>query len=123
MSETTTLAQRIEPLNTIDDRHERAIEVKETYLIEDCGSGTFIMQHPEEPDRCYVIQTGKNDCTCPDFQRRTEVVLCKHLIAARMILGIDEGEIDCPPLPTGDFANSIKSLYPGEEAIQCRKAS
>lgn len=83
----------------VHERMLRACEVKESYFFEDCGSGTYFVQHPTEDVRCYVVQLGKNECDCPDFSCRPDVPDCKHLLAVKMITGQIESKVCALPMP------------------------
>ena len=79
-----------ELVRAVHERVERARGVKEEYIIESAGSGTYFVEHPSEPERTYIVQLGKGTCDCPDFSCNTDLPVCKHLAAVRMMLGMPD---------------------------------
>jgi hypothetical protein len=65
-------------------RIERAVEVRDTYRVEQVGPLSWVVTHPVEPERCYVVDVGARSCTCPDYTARMNpggLPVCKHLVA------------------------------------------
>lgn len=50
-------------------------EVIRDYQGRDLGGGRYLVQHPTDPQRRYVVDTRAGTCTCPS------TVKCRHLIA------------------------------------------
>ncbi len=75
----------VELEQAIIDREDRAIEVRDTYLIEFVGCQAWVVQHPIEPERCYLVDFIERTCTCPDYncycQAHGRGIDCKHLLA------------------------------------------
>ena len=68
------------------ERCERAREVQEHYHIEDAGARAYVVMHPDEPERCYLVDMIFHSCTCPDWCcRNDQIGACKHLIAIERI--------------------------------------
>jgi hypothetical protein len=64
------------------DRSERAIEVRQDYIIEQVSPAAWYVQHPTEDDRAYLVDMAQMTCECPDWgTRHKEVGMCKHQIA------------------------------------------
>lgn len=81
--------------DAIHERRARAIEVKATYTKTDVGSNCFVVTHPDDPERTYVVDLVKLDCTCPDMQCTAKPAgfFCKHVLA------VAEGEQVALPEP------------------------
>jgi hypothetical protein len=65
------------------ERRARAVEVREDYEIVPLDLQAFVVQHPDEPERCYLVDLLKRRCTCPDWACTAQgmSIDCKHLIA------------------------------------------
>jgi predicted nucleic acid-binding Zn finger protein len=83
----------------VHERMLRACEVATDYEFEDCGSGTWFVSVPGEDDRSYVVQLGKEECSCPDFTMNPDIPICKHLWGLRVKLGMEEGKVRALQLP------------------------
>lgn len=70
-------------LDAIEDRRRRAIGVAATYIKTDAGSQCWVVTHPDEPDRSYVVDMANRTCNCPDFvcRARGMEIDCKHILA------------------------------------------
>lgn len=65
-------------------RAERAQEVRATYRKEGAGPGAWVVSHPLDEGRTYVVSTAPSlRCTCPDFMTREDrdSEPCKHILA------------------------------------------
>lgn len=73
----------MEASGALQDRQFRAVEVAQTYLIEYAGCQTWVVQHPIEPERCYLVDMIAEHCTCPDYNCTANPmgIFCKHLLA------------------------------------------
>jgi len=86
----------------IEKRRRRAVEVKETYLKEQVGPLTWVVAHPDDEGRTYVVTLGPEpSCSCPDFAMRMRPAFghggwCKHIMACSELTGIALPE---PPKP------------------------
>ncbi len=71
------------------DRAARAEEVKATYKIEALTPGLYLVQHPTEDERAYLVDLAQDTCECPDHQCRKEETggVCKHLICMWLLTG------------------------------------
>jgi len=71
------------------DRAGRAEEVRATYKIEELTPGLYMVQHPIEDERSYLVDSLQDTCECPDFGCRAnhEGFACKHLIAVYALTG------------------------------------
>jgi len=81
-------------IQAIEDRRQRAIGVKATYSHIGVGSNCFVVTHPDEPERSYLVDMTKRTCNCADFTcfAAGHEIDCKHLVA------VAEGEgIALPP--------------------------
>jgi len=65
------------------DREARAIEVARSYHIEYIGLQAWVVQHPDDSERCYLVDMIARRCTCPDWCCTAQGVGidCKHIIA------------------------------------------
>ncbi len=65
------------------DRAERAEEVKADYFTEYVGSQAWVVVHPNEPERAYLVDMIERTCSCPDFVCTANglEIDCKHLLA------------------------------------------
>ena len=73
----------IEITEYVQSRTFRAVEVTETYEAEYVGLQSWVIQHPTEPERCYLVDMLNRDCSCPDHscQDNEPKLDCKHIIA------------------------------------------
>jgi hypothetical protein len=71
------------------DRAGRAEEVRATYKIEELTPGLYMVQHPIEDERSYLVDLLQDTCECPDFGCRQNHAnaACKHLIAMWLVTG------------------------------------
>lgn len=70
--------------DAIRQRRERAVEVAETYDIEFVGAQAWVVQHDEEPERCYLVDMIARRCSCPDhecYRIEDRQIDCKHIVA------------------------------------------
>ena len=69
--------------DAIRERRERAVEVRETYEIEHAGAQCWVVLHPDEPERCYLVDMLARHCSCPDWSCTAAGlgIDCKHIIA------------------------------------------
>jgi hypothetical protein len=67
------------------DRQERSYDVQANYLIEYVGLQAWVVQHPDEPERCYLVDMIREHCTCPDFccTAQQVAIWCKHMLAVQ----------------------------------------
>ena len=65
------------------DRFARSKEVRDGYHIEFVGSQSWIVVHPDEPERAYLVDLINMECSCIDFHAycREKGLQCKHLLA------------------------------------------
>lgn len=65
------------------DREERAIVVAATYNIQFAGLQSWVVEHPDEPERCYLVDMIERNCTCPDWHCTVQNIGidCKHILA------------------------------------------
>lgn len=85
-------------MQAIRDRRERAIGVRAAYTFEQVTPTTWLVQHPAEDDRQYLVDTAKQACECPDFQCRKDEMggWCKHLWAVDALQREQRGEQPAP---------------------------
>lgn len=71
------------------DRADRAEEVKATYKIEMLTPGLYMVRHPTEDERSYLVDLARATCECPDFSCRQnpDEGVCKHIIAMWLVTG------------------------------------
>lgn len=67
----------------IADRIDRAIVVRNEYSIEHAGGQSWVVQHPDEPERTYLVDMSERKCSCPDYKCTASglSIDCKHIIA------------------------------------------
>lgn len=67
----------------IRERRDRACEVREDYETEYVGCQCWVVQHPDEPERCYLVDMIERRCTCPDWSCTAHGlgIDCKHIVA------------------------------------------
>lgn len=65
------------------DREHRAGTVRETYSIEYAGNLAWVVMHPDEEKRCYLVDLIKRSCSCPDWWGfcQGKDIDCKHILA------------------------------------------
>jgi len=69
--------------DAIRERRERAVQVRESYDIEHAGAQCWVVLHPDEPERCYLVDMLARHCSCPDWSCTAAGlgIDCKHIIA------------------------------------------
>jgi hypothetical protein len=65
------------------DRLERSYDVQANYHVEFVGLQAWVVQHPDEPERCYLVDMSERKCSCPDWHCTVQGlgVDCKHILA------------------------------------------
>jgi predicted nucleic acid-binding Zn finger protein len=65
------------------DRAERAEEVKAEYKIVYVGSQCWVVVHPNDDERAYMVDMIRRHCTCPDYVCMASglEIDCKHILA------------------------------------------
>lgn len=66
----------------LEDRRRRAIGVREDYEIVPLDLQSYVVQHPDEPDRCYLVDMIERKCSCPDWGCTASGmgIDCKHIL-------------------------------------------
>jgi hypothetical protein len=70
-------------LQAIRDRRERAGIVRAEYALDYIGLQAWVVRHPEDGDRCYLVDMINRSCSCPDsrcFRIDGEQIDCKHIL-------------------------------------------
>jgi hypothetical protein len=76
--------QAMDLIDAIRERRDRAIGVAREYRDEQVGPMSWIVSHPEDDERSYLVDLGLVTCTCPDFTARMNpagLPLCKHVLS------------------------------------------
>jgi hypothetical protein len=64
-------------------RDDNAYTVRREYLKEYVGSQCWVVMHPDEYDRCYLVDMLNRTCTCEDYTCFCHIaeIDCKHILA------------------------------------------
>ncbi|MCE5200817.1 MAG: hypothetical protein ABFD54_05835 [Armatimonadota bacterium] len=81
------------------ERIIRSDEVLSAYTIEQIDATHWLVSHPGDNERKYIVDTDLMECSCMDFLCRMdhEEKLCKHLIAVQRHIRLMGGLIDGRP--------------------------
>ncbi|MFA5154175.1 MAG: SWIM zinc finger family protein [Clostridia bacterium] len=67
------------------ERRARAEEVKATYGFEYVGAQAWVVQHPDDEGRCYLVDMVERRCSCPDWWgfANGQGIDCKHILSVQ----------------------------------------
>lgn len=66
----------------------KVIEVEQTYITEYVGLQSWVVMHPVEFERCYLVDMINRRCTCMDWMCQPDKDAardCKHIIATERL--------------------------------------
>jgi predicted nucleic acid-binding Zn finger protein len=81
------------------ERIVRSDEVLSAYTLKQIDATHWLVSHPVDDERKYIVDTDLLECSCMDFLCRMdyEQKLCKHLIAVQRHIRLVGGLINgCP---------------------------